>query len=413
VIPATKHRLRAFVLGSAVVLIAATAHAQQAPESAPPEKIVVDKTTSDHGADSDSSFIDTAREWAKQTQILERLQGNIDGWYPRLGITRGSGFAIGPGYRTHVFGDQVLVDVSGAFSYKLYKAFDVRARWLQTWHDRAVLWTEFKLEDYPQEHFYGVGPDTTEDTRTSYDLHGADLRVRGEVKLLPWLKTGIIAGYLTPRIGPGRAPDFPSTDELFTDLTVPGLAEQPNFVHVEAFVDVDYRDSGNPTEGGFYQASYGAWNDHSLDRYDFQRFDGSLAQYLPLTADHKHVVSGRLDISFVNNAPGNRVPFYALPYIGGRDTVRSFREFRFRDENAMSFGAEYRWIPLQWMSAVVFTDFGKVGRNWQDMNLSALKKGYGFGLRAHTSKQTLAKLDFGFGGGEGWRTFLTVGIPTS
>jgi len=102
--PATKHRLRAFALGSAVVLVAATAHAQQAPESTPPEKVVVDKTTSDHGGDADSSFIDTARQWAKQTQILERLQGDIDGWYPRLGITRGSGFAIGPGYPIYVYG---------------------------------------------------------------------------------------------------------------------------------------------------------------------------------------------------------------------------------------------------------------------------------------------------------------------
>jgi len=411
VTPATKHRVRAFVLGPAVVLIATTAQAQQAPESTPPEKVAVTKATNEP---DDSSFIDTAREWAKETRIIDRLQGDIDGWYPRLGITRGSGFAIGPGYRMRVFGDQVLLDVSGALSYRLYKSFDVRARWVQAWHERAALWTEFRAEDYPQEHFYGVGPDTTEDTRTSYDLHGFDLRVRGEVTPLPWLKTGIVGGYLKPRIGRGHAPDYPSTDEIFTDVTVPGLLEQPDFVRAEAFVDVDFRDSrGNPTQGGFYQASYGVWNDHTLDRYDFQRFDGSLTQYLPLTTDHKHVVSGRVNTSFVNNASDSRVPFYVLPYIGGHDTVRSFREFRFRDENAMSFGAEYRWIPLKWVSTVAFADFGKVGRNWQDMNLSDLKKGYGFGLRAHTAKQTFAKLDFGFGGGEGWRTFLTVGIPTS
>jgi hypothetical protein len=304
----------------------------------------------------------------------------------------------------------VLVDVSGALSYKLYKAFDVRARWLQAWQDRAELWTEYTLEDFPQEHFYGIGPDTTPDTRTSYDFHGSDLRMRGEVKPMAWLKTGLIAGYLRPRIGSGHAPDFPSTEELFTDVTVPGLAAQPNFVRAEFFVDVDYRDNrGNPIAGGFYHASYGLWNDTTLHQYDFQRFDGTLTQYLPLTRDCRHVVSGRLDVSFVNNAPGNRVPFYVLPYVGGQDTVRSFREFRFRDENAMSFGAEYHWIPLEWASGVLFADFGKVGHNWQDLNLSELKKGYGFGVRAHSRTQTFAALDFGFGGGEGWRVFFRMG----
>jgi len=275
--PMTKH-LRAFVLGSAVVLIAATASAQPGSESTPPEKVTVAKPTGE--PKSDSSFVDTAREWAKQSQIIERIQGDVDGWYPRLGITRGSGFALGPGYRAHVFGDQVLVNVSAALSYRLYKAFDVRARWLQAWHERAEVWTDYSLEDYPQEHFYGIGADTSETMRTSYDLHGSDLRVRGELKPLPWLKTGIIAGYLKPRIGQGQAPEFPSTEELFTDSTVPGLVVQPDFVHTSLFVDVDYRDNrGNPTTGGFYHAAYGAWNDRTLDQYDFQRFDGSLAQY--------------------------------------------------------------------------------------------------------------------------------------
>jgi len=131
-----------------------------------------------------------------------------------------------------------------------------------------------------------------------------------------------------------------------------------------------------------------------------------------LTSDRKHSVSGNAGLTFVNNAPGDRVPFYALAYVGGKDTVRSFREFRFKDENAFWFGAEYRWMPIKWASGVLFADFGQVAHNWQDLTRD-LKHGFGFGVRAHTSKQTFAKLDFGFGGGEGWRTFLSVGIPTS
>jgi len=83
-----------------------------------------------------------------------RLSGDVDGWYARLGgMTRGSGFAIGPGYRFHS-GD-VLVDLSGAYSLKAYKAVDANVRWLRAYDDRLELWTSF--EDFPQEDFFGMG----------------------------------------------------------------------------------------------------------------------------------------------------------------------------------------------------------------------------------------------------------------
>ena len=407
-----KNRLRAFALGTAVVLGPSVAHAQQSSSDATstPPRDRTAQIPAQASAD-DRSFIDEARDWMKDTQIIERLDGDIDGWYPRLGgITRGSGFALGPGYRTHVFDDRVLLDASASFSMKLYKALDLRARWIQTWNRRAELWTEYRLEDFPQEHFYGVGSDTTPATRTSYDLHGSDLRIRGELKPTRWLNVGLIAGYLKPRIGSGEAPEFPSIEEVFTDAGVPGLAVQPNFIHTELSVDVDYRNNhGNPQTGGFYRARYGVWNDHTLNRYDFQRFDGEVNQYLPLTTDRKHGVSAHGAVSFVNNAPGNQVPFYVLPYIGGQDTVRSYREFRFRDENALSFGGQYRWTPIQWVSGVAFADFGKVSHNWQDITLADMKHGFGFGVHVHSQTQTFATLEFGFGGGEGWRTFLTLG----
>ena len=57
-------------------------------------------------------------------------------------------------------------------------------------------------------------------------------------------------------------------------------------------------------------------------------------------ANRTHVVSGRVGFSYVNNEAGERVPFYFLAYVGGVDTIRSFREFRFKDENAMWLSAE-------------------------------------------------------------------------
>jgi hypothetical protein len=410
--PAT-NRLRAFVLGSAVVLAASASHAQQTSDSpSPASRPSAAAVATAEPPAVESSFIDSARNWAKRTQILERLEGRIDGWYPRLGgMTRGSGFTFGPGYRTHVLGDRVLVDASAAMSTRLYRAVDLHARWLQTWNQRVEFWTDYRYENYPQEDFYGVGPDTTAEMRANYTLRGNDFVARAQAKPIRWLRVGATLGYMTPRIDRGHDREFPSLEQVFTDATVPGLAEQPNFVHAELSADVDYRDvPGNPTRGGFYRAAFSQWDDRTLEHYNFRRFEGLVTQYVPLTADRRHGVSGRVGTTFVNNAPGDRVPFYALPYVGGLDTVRSYQEFRFKDENAFWFGAEYRWTPIKWVSGVLFADFGQVAHNWQDIT-SGLKQGYGFGIRAHSTTQTFFRMDVGTGGGEGWRVFVRLG-PT-
>lgn len=406
------NRLKTFALGAVVVLGAATASAQQPSDATTAEPPVAPRRPAlAQQRTGDRTFVDTARDWAEDTRIIERIAGDIDGWYPRFGgMTRGSGFAVGPGYRTHAFGGRVLLDVSAGLSTRLYKAVDLRARWWQAKDERAEFWTEYRFEDFPQEDFFGMGPDTTEGMRTNYAFRSSDVVIRGQVKPLSWLRAGASFGYISPSIGPGRDREWPSTEQVFTTDEVPGLVSQPDFIHARVFTDIDYRDvPGNPKRGGFYRAAFAGWNDRTLNRYDFRRFDGNATQYVPISANRRHVVSARVGVSFVNNAPGDQVPFYFLPYVGGTDTVRSYREFRFKDENALWFGGEYRWIPITWVSTAVFADFGNVARDWQDLDLTDLKQGYGFGLRVHSEKQTFARIDFGFGGGEGWRTFLKLG----
>jgi hypothetical protein len=396
----------ALLIGAAVTVTSGTgAHAQQASGGAEAVAVAEPEPAQDAGG----GFVDRARNWAERTQIVERLNGDIDGWYPRLGgMTRGGGFAIGPGYRTHV-GD-VLVDLSAGLSIKMYKSADVKVRWLNTWNERVELWTNYRFEDFPQEDFFGMGPDTTLDMRTSYDFDSHEVSVLGLVKPLAWLHAGTRVGYMAPEIGPGSDNNYPSIETLFSDVDAPGLTEQPSFLHTTFFTDIDYRDQrGRPRSGGFYHAAFGIWDDRTLQRYDFRRFDVNLAQWVPLDAAKSHVLLGRFGTSYVNNETDERVPFYFLPYVGGVDTVRSFREFRFKDENALWMTAEYNYTPFKYVSVAAFVDAGKVSADYQDINLNDLKAGYGFGFRVHTNKQTFARFDFGTGGGEGWQMFIKLG----
>jgi outer membrane protein assembly factor BamA len=355
------------------------------------------------------SFIDKAKEWAEEHRIVQRLNGDVDGWYPRLGgMTRGGGFALGPGYRVHL--GNVLVDASAGISTKTYTAADVKVRWLRAFDERVELWTNYRYEDFPQEDYFGRGLTSLRDNRTSYDFDSIDFSTLALFKPLPWLRVGTELGYMSPDIGEGTDSQYLSIEQIFSDADAPGLLEQPDYLHTTFFADVDYRDErGRPRNGGFYHVALGLWNDRTLQQYDFTRFDANVSQWVPLDADKKHVVLGRVGLSYINNDTGSRVPFYFLPYVGGVDTVRSFHEFRFRDENALWMTAEYAYTPMKWVSVAAFIDAGKVAADWQDIRPSGLKRGYGFGVRVHSNRQTFARIDLATGGGEGWKVFLKLG----
>ena len=402
-------RLRIGLLTLTAALLSSAAQAQQASPVSPSLLSAAEAPSQQSG--SGGSFLDKAQAWAKEHQLMERFNGEIDGWYPRIGrMTRGGGIALGPGYRFHPLGGPVLVDLSAAISIKAYKAVDANVRWFQSANERFEFWTDYRFEEFPQEDYFGRGLDSSLDTRTSYEFQSNDFLARGLFKATPWWNVGGNIGYMFAKLGPGSDSNYPSIEEIFGDIEAPGLLTKPDYLHSTVFTEIDTRDvKGNPGSGGFYRASFGVWNDRSLDLFNFWRFQMNLNQFVPLESSKKHVLFGRVGLAYVNNDATSRVPFYFLPYVGGVDTIRSFREFRFRDENAMWLGAEYLFRPIPYIGLAAFFDAGKVAEDWQDINFSDLKQGYGFGLRFGTAKQQLGRMDFGFGGGEGTRVFFKFG----
>jgi len=395
---------RAMVLACLACLVLSphsTASAQDRPGGAPPD------TTA--RPPEDEGFIEKTQRFARDSPILRRLFGSDDGVYVRFGgMTTGSGIAAGPGYRTQFAGDRLFVDLSAALSTKLYKSVDANVRWLQLLGNRVEFWSALRYADYPEEDFFGTGPSSSLDMRTNYDIDSIDVGTRGLMRVTPWLEVGANLGFFTPSIGSGADENYPSTETIFTDASAPGLSAQPNYINSTVYADIDYRDRrGSPARGGRYRASYGTWNDVTLDDYDFYRFDADAAQFVSLYP--RHVVGAHVGVSYVNNATGHRVPFYFLPYVGGSETVRGFREFRFRDENILFANLEYRYQASRMIDVAVFADAGEVRPDWEDIGPRDLKTSYGFGVRVHSDRRTFVRLDLGFGGREGHRVFFKLG----
>lgn len=376
-----------------------------APESPPADNDADDDADDAQG--KKASPIDKVRTYVEKKGWVERFSGDSDGFYPRFGgMTTGSGFAPGVGYRRH-FGDDVLLDLSGGLSKKLYKVVDARARWVLALDDRLELWTNFRYQDFPQEDFFGLGHTSSEAARSNYALTSTDFVGRGLFHLTPWLDVGMDLGYFQPTISSGTDNTFPSTEHLFSSAQAPGLDAQPDYLHTTWFADADNRDRrGSPTRGGRYFISFARWDDQTLQRFDFNRFDAEASQFFRLIPKHVFGVHG--GISYVNNDNGHQVPFYFLPYVGGSDTLRGFEEFRFRDENILYLNGEYRWQVLKLLDIAAFLDAGEVRPDWQDIDLGDLRTSYGIGFRVHNSKATFLRVDIATGGGEGTRLFFKL-----
>ena len=156
-----------------VVLIAvlsgasSSAYAQEDSAASPPGQISSQTDVPPATTPERPGTIKRLRTWADDVKLMGRLNGDVDGWYPRIGgVTRGSGFAFGPGFRTPLFDDALFLDVSGAISFKGYSALDTRLRWLQLLDKRIALWTDLRFEDFPEEDFFGIGMASPENART-------------------------------------------------------------------------------------------------------------------------------------------------------------------------------------------------------------------------------------------------------
>ena len=248
---------------------------------------------------------------------------------------------------------------------------------------------------FPQEDFFGLGNESLEANRTDFTADSTSYDAVTGLRFGPYIGAFLRAGFLQGEIDRGTDDAYPATQELFDDVTAPGLDQQPDFIRLGGSIFLDYRDVfGNPTSGGMYNFGYAHHEDLDEGLFDFNRFSVDLRQYIPLGSEQR-ILAARFYSSFDDPAENARVPFYLMQTLGGSDSVRGYSEFRFRDRNIFFFSAEYRWIPHPVWELVLFYDTGKVFPLVSDFDFKNLKKGYGIGTRFKSTDDTILRFDLG------------------
>jgi outer membrane protein assembly factor BamA len=351
--------------------------------------------------------LERAMIYVEENNLLRRLSARPPGLYPRLGgLTTGSGFALGPGYRAY-FGRDGIFDVSAAASLKRYNAVNAYLRTAAFARDRLAIDVRAQYHYYPEERYFGLGNDSHADDRVSYLFE--DRSVAGGLLVFPnsHFRGGVRFGRATIDQGSGRG-SFPSVETVFDADEAPGLGVPIEYFNTEAHVEFDYRDNqGNARSGGRHRLTVSRHDDRGNAGFAFRRVDVESLQLFPFF-DKRRVIAVRALGAFTDADPRNDVPFYLMPFVGGPETLRGFRERRFTDRNLVLLQAEYRYEVFAALDMALFVDAGAVARRVSDLRLDHMKTDYGLGFRFGTRENVVLRFDIGFGG-EGTRYFVKFG----
>jgi outer membrane protein assembly factor BamA len=337
--------------------------------------------------------------------ILDR-----EGFHPKLGtLTTGSGFAYGLGWRDRdLFSNTGALEIFAAGSVKRYWATEARLTFPRLARNHLYLETWASHRDYPEEYFFGLGPDSARDDQSDYAIRTNHFGGRAGVRPFEHLLVGGGLEYLTPRLGEGQSSKYPTVTEEFPPSELPGLFPRADFLRSDAFVVVDYREPRNPRKGGWYRIDFSHYDDRTAGQFTFNRIDADLRQFIGFLAGRR-VIAVRLAVSTSDTNAGQTMPFYFMPTLGGNDTLRGFREYRFRAPHAILAQGEYRWEIWSGFDAALFYDAGKVANTRDDLDFEDLESDYGFGFRFNTNNGVILRVDAAFGSRDGKHLYIVFG----
>lgn len=311
-------------------------------------------------------------------------------------IPGGGWGSAGPGYRHWFAKDALFVDASAAISVNAYKQAQSRIELPEFLKSRLALGMQVRWQDFPEVDYFGAGGGTSKDRRSRYGIESRQAMAYATLRPFRWMGIGGQVGWMNPK-----------SHYVAGDLLM-GLADQRTFVPTEVSMTIDTRDfPDHPTRGLVLRGVGARYDDRTSGVNTFKRYEGEAAGFLPIgggrvvLALHGYLVRSDLE-------PGHSVPFYLQPGLGGSNTLRSFTDYRFRDDNMLVANAEVRLAFLTHLDVALFADAGSVARRAADLDLD--KRSYGGGLRLHNRRQTFALFDMAHGT-EGWLYLFRLRDP--
>jgi hypothetical protein len=306
------------------------------------------------------------------------------------GIKAGSGFALGPagGY---TFSDGSFVHAKAVYSIRNYKLLQALYQARPFFDGRLLINGRVRWHEAPDGPVFAVGPQSP-DIRAEYDEQRTELSAQALARPMRLVRLSAGSGWENYRTSGGAIAVSGNEAPAFLPFP-PGLDADPKYVHTFGSGALDSRESpGYSRSGTLLQATFHDFRALDDQPYSFHRVDGVVQQLIPvLSGNMVFDLSARVWSTSPDD--GNLVPFFLMPSLGGADFLRGFRNYRFRDRDAMLLAAQYRWYVQEYVDGALFYEAGKVAPTLGDLDLTNLENSYGVGLHFHSSQSTVLRLE--------------------
>lgn len=240
-----------------------------------------------------------------------------------------------------------------------------------------LLRTKLLYIDFP-DLYYGYGNNTLKDNEIEYTLNQLNIGFGFFKTFLNKFSSGLEFEYLH--------------NSSINNLDIIGAEN----LHLFAFgpsVIWDTRDNlFFPKIGAYHQLSL-LWYLDNLNKYEFSEFSFDFRKYFTIFNDDVFA------LQLYSSAYNGTVPFFKLSKLGDKNSLRGIYIGRYRDYNQISMQAEYRKMLTKKFAMVVFSGFGKVADNYENLFFSDYKYAYGTGLRYALNSKEKINLRFDLASG--------------
>ncbi len=320
---------------------------------------------------------------------------NFKRFFPKFGgLPTGSGFGFGSRYwNPRLRGSPWDLQASGVTSTQGYQLVDLQFGQVDQPEKSLTAFVDLRYRDFPQEDFFGLGPDSLEGNRSDYRLNDAFVGATLRYRRYRFFQGELRAGYLRVRARRGTDERFPDAQDLFDPAEIPGLSDRTDYFTWSASALADFRDApGAAHTGGSVRVTVKRYDDIDDNLFDFTKVQADVDYYVPLWSSGR-TLALRYFTSLDAEDGGDDIPFYLQNTLGGSEMLRGFREFRFRDRNLIYLSAEYRWEAMPALEFAVFYDAGKVFADRADYDFTDLEGAGGIGLRIKTRDSVVFRID--------------------
>jgi hypothetical protein len=339
------------------------------------------------------------------------------------GMQQGAGFDFGVEVTTADRIRGVELRAQALTSTRWYRRFEAGAYVPKIGDEKTHGEVWFSYDRRTRDNFFGVGPLYPKTEGTNFDVESRGYKAALYRDFTPRLQAGVYAQVANSDAFRGKDDKDIPIDALYSGVPnpatparwLPGLYSPAKIFSYGVFAEYDRRNNDRGlTRGAYFYGRVGSAdgldNGRAFSDYGWSFGELDARAYLPLGGDKTSLALR--GYSLLQSPKGDsQIPFYDQAYLGGRNLVRGFENFRFRGDSVVAFSAELRRTVFsqeenRGVDVFAFGDTGQVwgdnrsptspvtganrdfdGRNW--------RAGVGGGLQYRYSKSLAARVEIG------------------